>query len=515
MIKRDPLSWSAAIEQVLREFDRPVHIDELAQRVLAIKTTTAKSPRSMVRSKLQEELGKSVIALDRETFISINTALRGVRFRIEPSSEEIQHQMLDISRLQDFLPWGLRHHPQSLTLLTADGTPITSEAGIQERSPQGRLTIRKGLTQRGVADAVVMEQWFSQHGRALHTIIVTIEDRQPGVLRLEPESKGSYKAHRQQIEQRNLALADLLFELLEQDRRGMLMAHIGVPTAYARLADRQDYPGDPWQVVLKRDSRMHFDGFAIRYADDISPFDALVGAVLGRSSGTTIEQLISGLGDSLAIPDLDPDFDDVLAVPLPRKQVPRSTVTKEQSHKVYRFKASFKHRPKIWREIEVQGGQTLAQLDRTLRTAFGHDPSDHLSGFWKLVRRGKGTMVREVDLGDVNPFGGGSAASVRIAELELVPRAKLKYVYDFGDWIEHTLAFVGTSEQQQGTKYPRVCSHNDPEYQDCTRCKQEGRTRRAVYVCLECSGELGVEQLLCEQCVQEQHEEHYIEEIVY
>ena len=54
----------------------------------------------------------------------------------------------------------------------------------------------------------------------------------------------------------------------------------------------------------------------------------------------------------------------------------------------------------------------FADLDQALRVAFNHNVLDHLGGFWKLVPRGaaKRTRFREVELGDVNPFGGGDGA---------------------------------------------------------------------------------------------------------
>src|SRR3712207_6997999 len=47
---------------------------------------------------------------------------------------------------------------------------------------------------------------------------------------------------------------------------------------------------------------------------------------------------------------------------------------------------------------------------------------------------------------DVNPFGGGSAADVHLAGLELKPGDQLKYVYDVGDWIEHRLTLEAIEE---------------------------------------------------------------------
>ena len=44
---------------------------------------------------------------------------------------------------------------------------------------------------------------------------------------------------------------------------------------------------------------------------------------------------------------------------------------------------------------------------------------------------------------------------------------ELKYVYDFGDWIEHRITLEAITEPQPDVKYPRVLGQNKPQYQDC------------------------------------------------
>ncbi len=60
----------------------------------------------------------------------------------------------------------------------------------------------------------------------------------------------------------------------------------------------------------------------------------------------------------------------------------------------------------------------------------------------------------------VDPFGEGEDQS--IAELELQPGDALKYVYDFGDWIEHRLILEEIFEPQAKAIYPRIVAQNKP-----------------------------------------------------
>jgi hypothetical protein len=154
-------------------------------------------------------------------------------------------------------------------------------------------------------------------------------------------------------------------------------------------------------------------------------------------------------------------------------------------------------------------------LDDVLRDAFLHDPYDHLSGFWKMARRGNTRRFREIDLGHINPFEGGESAEVRIAALEMEPGEMMKYVYDFGDWIEHRVKLEAVDDPEPEVEYPRVVAQNKPRYQDCDECKKEGKQTVATWFCYDCSNEEGRDVLLCEEHFEDHDEEHFLEEVVY
>lgn len=186
-----------------------------------------------------------------------------------------------------------------------------------------------------------------------------------------------------------------------------------------------------------------------------------------------------------------------------------------RDRQVYRFKAALRHRPGLWRRIEIQGTQFLEDLDAILRKAFNHDIGDHMSGFWKLPQQGTGQRFREVALGDIEPFGGGSGANRHIARLELKPGDKLKYVYDFGDWVEHRITLEEIVEPESEGKYPRIVDQNQPRYRYCQECKDKGRKTRATWICIDCSNAEQEVVRVCEKCLEARHEDHHAEEIVY
>jgi len=89
MTNEKPITLGAAIKQVLAQVDGPVAVDEFARRVLAIHPSKAKKPDASVRNHLRrEELGRTLVYLDRQTILPMRIAMKGVRFRIPVTRQE-------------------------------------------------------------------------------------------------------------------------------------------------------------------------------------------------------------------------------------------------------------------------------------------------------------------------------------------------------------------------------------------------------------------------------------------
>jgi len=127
---------------------------------------------------------------------------------------------------------------------------------------------------------------------------------------------------------------------------------------------------------------------------------------------------------------------------------------------------------------------------------------------------GRAARTREVEIGCVEPMGGRDGARIKVAELGLAVGEQLKYVYDFGDWIEHNLTLQAIESPQSDVKYPREVARNKPEYAFCVECQKRGKQQVAEWICLQCTMETEQEILLCEKCTEE-HDDHYLEEILY
>lgn len=177
--------------------------------------------------------------------------------------------------------------------------------------------------------------------------------------------------------------------------------------------------------------------------------------------------------------------------------------------KLYVFKVALKYNKRIWRRIEILGNQTLGDLDYITRQAFNHDPGDHLSEFYS------GKIWQSQGFGEIGPGGYGSGAKKKIDQLGLTESSTIEYVYDFGDDIQHVVKLEKIVDPAEGVKYPRIKSKNKPKYQYCESCKEKGTDTIATWICIECSEEKQRDVLICEDCLYKNHEEHYVEEIIY
>lgn len=163
----------------------------------------------------------------------------------------------------------------------------------------------------------------------------------------------------------------------------------------------------------------------------------------------------------------------------------------------------------------MQGLNTLAEFDHCLREAFQYDLDDHLGGFWRMIQRGKTNRFREIQIADIEPSGEGQGAELRIADLDLQEGNLLKYVYDFGAWLEHTIILESVSQPSTQAKYPRLIDRNKPRYRYCEDCQQKKSKTIATWVCIECSNEEQRIVLVCEDCLNKYHQDHSIDRILY
>lgn len=468
-------TYSEIIKSLLDVTDGPIHTSDLVEQILLLRPSTAKNPAQAVKSKLREEIGRLLVFLDKDTILPMPLVMNGVRFRVQLNHDAIQSGLIEIGvMLKTYLP--LHFRLEKIHFLDVTGQQLNFQIKSITQKEEGLFSREYTATY----DCADLGNWLTKHkAKEKDYIWFSIRDWQNGVFQLQFESYTERDAVL--LAQRNQLFADLLYEMLESSTQEQIYQYEAIPTLYAKLPDKSGYPPDHWINILEYDERMITDSWSIRYKDGQLPlFQELVRELSGEE-----------------------------------REIPVVSFSKEQGKQVYRIKAERTDKPAIWRTVEILGKQTLADLSNILVSAFGYD-SDHMAGFWKLIPRKGSRKVRyrEVDLGDVNPFGEGDGAPIKIAEIGLAEGDKLKFVFDFGDWLEHTLTIEAIAQAKTGAKYPQETGRNKPKYAYCTKCKENGLNTIAPLICLTCSDKYQKEMLYCEKCAQD-HENHYLEEILY
>ena len=460
------------IEQVLDDLDGPITVKELADRVFAIRPTKAKTAMSSLRERLHyDEQGKNLVYLDKHTILPARIAMKGVRFRVPIDRHVEMEREVPVLFFEYFID--RFEKKENIHFMDGAGNPIPFQVRQVKDIWEPASFLRRDFT-----DAFDFSAWLSRiQPKRGDSLLATVLDWKKREFLLEYEPK--HTRHIGEIQQFNKEFTELLFNILEESRDGDVFLHMVIPDVFARLTDPRGYPGDNWHELVEKDERMASDGIALRYPENISPLGHLM------------------LPEDDILPWIKDSYD------------------KKQAQNVYRFKVSLGFDSPVWRVIEIRAGQTFADLDRAIRQAFGHDVYDHMGGFWKLIPRGKSQKkYREVEIGDINPLGEGTASDLHIGGVDLKPGDRIKYVYDFGDWIEHEVTLEETATTQSRKRYPAVVARNKPNYQYCVICQSKGKETVATSVCLKCSTQKRI-IFLCDDCASKKHMDHFVEDIIY
>lgn len=412
---------------------------------------------------------RSLVFLDKNTLVSMNIAMQDVSFRLPISRQEEENGLVFANAFENYFPL----FSKKAEFIDATDKPIEIkhiDISLTEQTPFGKMNHKIA--------AFEIKKWFQDNKvKRNSNILVTIQDWEKSIFRFEVESPKAYKQNYEEIKKTNQAFADFIFDMLESANDEKIYCHKTIPAAYACLKNSLKYPMDLWSTVLMKDPRMKSNGFSIEYIESQSFFEQVF-------------------------------YDD--------EPARFEKFSSEEGKQIYRFQIFLTYRKDIWRRIEIQGKQTLGDFDYILRKAFLHDTGGYFGGFWKQVRRGKGKKYRDIDLGRVSPSGEGSGADVPFAGLKLKKEDQLKYVFDSGDKVQHQIVLEEIHPPEKGKSYPLVIEQNKPNYKDCSSCSEgKKKKKRAIWFCNGCSREEQRAVILCESCREKEHEDHYVDEMLY
>lgn len=473
----------AAIPEVLQTAKKPLTLDELqaAVKPLVAGPVSARSFKSTLYAVMHESVLIQRTADDR--YVWLPNLLTGVRLRYWLDSEDVARRalILDVDMLTALWAESLSRFPRERdqapvwTIALPNGGQTAWQLGLVDLGEAGKMW--------GVMGEPALWAWLAEAGAEPDdSLLLEVTDWAGQQARLWLERRQD--ADEEAIVRANEALEEQALELCRRRRYPMRMVELA-----AELLTRDLYrapcPPDPLTGVLDASDRFLFD------------WSGRV-VVAGR-----YDKLYAGLG-------LGPYAAYGLEPAAPPEEMDEAAAG--LAGLAYRFRVAFRRQPGLWRQIEVRGDQTLKEFDDEIRLAFGHDLDDHLSEFYL----GADADAHRRGLGAIYPFGGeGEGEDWLVGGLGLEPGDKLSYTYDFGDNIEHDLKLEAVSPADPAATYPRVVGQNRPRHRYCQHCREQGKKVVAAWVCVECSEEAGRSVLVCDACLEAEHQDHWAEELVY
>jgi hypothetical protein len=134
---------------------------------------------------------------------------------------------------------------------------------------------------------------------------------------------------------------------------------------------------------------------------------------------------------------------------VPRQELPR--LKKSVATTVHTVKANLHGaKPPVWRRLELPSDLSLDMLHEVMQIAFAWH-GYHLHQFETAC----GTFGRRADDGDWGIEEAGDESSVALAQVAAEEKAKIVYVYDFGDDWRHDIVVEKITPALPGTAYPR------------------------------------------------------------
>jgi len=136
--------------------------------------------------------------------------------------------------------------------------------------------------------------------------------------------------------------------------------------------------------------------------------------------------------------------------------------------KTYIFKVKLKYDKRVWRKVEILGSQTLDDLHMAIQEAFNFDGDPtHLYSFFMSGK----AWDRDSPKYCHPEADGPPATRVRIKSLNLRPKQKFLYLFDYGHQWEFEVEFLKEGIPEKAA-YPRIIDSRGrapeqyPEYEE-------------------------------------------------
>ena len=267
--------------------------------------------------------------------------------------------------------------------------------------------------------------WAERQSEGATALLVRCEDGEAG--RFSVRAIDAEALDRAAVEARNARLHEAAGDILKRGRR------LWPEDLARRLLAYGVYHGEPTPdplptALFAPDAPFYLDNLYVTYRPRLTPaLRRLLAPRLLQDRGESDNLVRELLGLPLQEPEEPPPAEDA---PFP------------PAEHVVRLKVSLAWDRKVWRMLEAPDDATLEDVHLAIQDAFNWD-NDHLYAFF-LGGSTRDHMTRvDGPFMDAGLFGGDmtypTADEVTLAALELRPKQRFLYLFDFGDQLEHDI----------------------------------------------------------------------------
>ncbi len=222
------------------EYDGPVDEQQVLERVLERRPSSAKNPYATIRERLRwDGLSLGWLRLNRTQLMPLRIALQGLQFRCLPRPCDVEAGLLPLVHLQPFA--GLR----SFECLLQDhaGAPIAF------------LELEDERMHEAASPAFDLRSFYMRSGfRPGDSLLVQVVNTEPMVLQIEQERREDFRVAA--VAAQDAELIEALVDRVRRASATLVPCDEIVLPIFAAAPWRGAYPGSPWQHLVLRDGRL-------------------------------------------------------------------------------------------------------------------------------------------------------------------------------------------------------------------------------------------------------------------
>jgi hypothetical protein len=439
MAKEEP-SYAQLTREVVHGSPEPLPVDEIYERVNALRSITTKNPKQTIRTAVGAD--PMIVNTGDGRYGWKTRVINGSKLRYTLRESDLLMEVLQYTdELFDALCPTYEAHE-----LYKDLNPIIVKLSDGTETQFPLEDLYPGMW--GTHATEEFWDWLkSQKPTAGDQLIISIdnaEERKYSVY-FQPRHQRDESA----IAQRNQEFEALIRKLL--DRPYGAAPWVITTHALARGYYQDDIPPDPLYEIW----RSHIWSFIPQGVD------------IPTHPPVEIDPMLSALFERPAQvydPENPPDVPKEYDPNYGRRRARKSVKAKTNDFTSYTVRVNHRALPKVWRDIELAEDQTMEDLHLAIQQAFGwYD--DHLYSFFM---NGK-AWDSNAEIGCPWSESMLHTHQVQVGQLDLKEGQKLLYLFDYGDSHEFDVKVIRIDTNAEKGEYPRLVAQqgdSPPQYPD-------------------------------------------------